>query len=177
MDKCHKCDQTICQPGYYEEWTRGSQAKRVYTCSPCRKEEQRAELHAKYGWLWPALVIWNSILAVNSAYKFSKAEVLIAFVNGLSNENGLFEQKFSELAHKLHVRVEYVNRGGLVELTLQGFKEYGDANIEMTIDKFSLKTVEPISVRGDHTDVVKLTKSMTELLKSELEFEKKLCHC
>ena len=177
MDKCHKCGQTICQPGYYEGWVHGNQPKRVYTCSPCRKEEQRAELHAKYGWLWPALVIWNSILAVGEANKFSKTEVLATFVKGLGNETGLFEQKFSELAHKLHVRVEYINRGGLVELTLRGFKEYGDATIEMTINKFSLETVEPVSVQGDYTDIAKLTKSMTELLKSELGFEIKLCHC
>lgn len=177
MDNCQKCGQAICQSGYYEGWTHGNQPKRVYTCSFCRKKEHRAKLHAKYGWAWPVLVIRNSILAVGEAYKFSKAEVLVTFVKGLGNETGLFEQKFSELAHKLHVQVEYINRGGLVELTLRGFKEYGDATIEMTIDKFSLKTVELISVHGDHAGVVKLTKSMTELLNSGLEFEKKLCHC
>ncbi len=178
MDTCQKCGQEICQSGYFDGFDQNSgQPVRVYTCADCRQKERHIKLFAKYGWAWPVLVVWNSILAVNAAYKFSKSEVLTDFVKSLSNETGLFEQKFSELAYKLHIRVEYVNRGGLVEITLLGFKEYGDATIKMTFDKFSLMLVETIDVQGDHLDVVNLTKSMTELLKSGIEFDKKLCHC
>lgn len=178
MDICQKCNHTICQSGYSECWDHQSgEAVHVYTCATCRQKERRTKLFQKYGLFWPVLALLNSILAVNTAYKFGKSEALTGFVRGLSNETGLFEQKFSELARKLHVRVEYVNRGGIVELTLWGFKEYGDATIVVIADKFSLKLVEPITVRGDHAGVVKLTKSLTELLKSGVEFEKKLCHC
>ena len=170
MDNCQKCGRIICQSGYRVRHG-------LYTCADCSYEEWKATHLAKYGRLWPIHLAWNNILNRVAVHKFSKTEVFTRFVEDLSNETGLFQLKYSEVVNVLRLNMEYTNLGGRVEISFGGFLEYGDASVVMIVDKFTIRLVKVVTIRGDHSKVGELTKSMTELLKSGVQFREVVCYC
>lgn len=178
MDYCHKCGQAICQPGYFEGFAQqNGETVRVYTCTDCRQKERSTWLFEKYGWAWPILLFWNNLRSRLVAALFLNSDTVLGFVSGLSNETGLFELKYSPFAGKSNIKMEYRNLGGKVVVRFWDFKKPQNTTMEAVFDKFTLKLIKVVSVQGDYPHVVKLAKSMTELLESGVEFEKKLCHC
>ncbi len=170
MDICQKCGQAICQSGYRVRLGE-------YTCANCLSNEWKKMHLAKYGRLWPIRLAWNNLLSWIVASQFLKTEVVVSFLSGVGNEVGEFQQNYSELTGKLRVKLEYINRSGEIELCFWGFKEYDDATVAVILDKFTHKLVKVITIRGDYSNVVKLTESMTELLKSGVQFREVVCHC